>query len=158
MGQAYRVSPNSLPENRDYHPGQRSQPVQRPNIECDPDIPGSREGILGLRHRGLRWLETVLELRGRHRGTFACCVKGPGWVGGQGRVTGTSGLLHRPEYGGRLQAGVLPRLSFPLQFSERVEPGLLTAKAKCEKQAKPERTGYQFIRSPLKRLHSLLCP
>lgn len=33
---------------------------------------------------------------------------------------------------------------------ERVEPDLLRAKAKCEKQPKPEKTSYQFVGSALK--------
>lgn len=40
-GQTYWMSPNSLPETRDYHPGQRSQPVQKPTVGCDPDTLGS---------------------------------------------------------------------------------------------------------------------
>lgn len=37
-------SSNSLPENRSYHSGQRSQPVQRPKVKCDPATCGKLRG------------------------------------------------------------------------------------------------------------------
>lgn len=71
---------------------------------------------MGLRHRGLRWLETVLEESGA-QGNLCMLCEGP-QLGEE--ATGVSQEHLAPsialsEYSGGLKAGALPRLSFPLQ-------------------------------------------